>query len=157
MFVDPAQVITDMDGKPVMLDQVMDLPAKARVATVAGGASVFVSEFGEILFGGAPAPMKGGVALTFGMLACKLLCASFKGEEELPAEKKLERGLLGLKLKEAALPVDLKSEELALIKSLAGKGCDIPTFIRVADICDNPRPLKHANGSVEVVEHAASS
>lgn len=49
------------------------------------------------------------------------LMAMYKGEDDLPGEEKLKRWELALKIKNAEDPVDLKSEEIVLIKKLVGK------------------------------------
>lgn len=141
MFIDPTQKILDLDGNHIMIDQSHDLAPKGIVVVI-DGKELHLQDSqnleGRIVVVDGKPRMKGGKPMTFGHVACTLLCAAFKGEEELPLDEKLKRGMLGLKLKEASMPVEIGVDDLSLIKKLAGKGCDIPTLTRIAAICDNP-------------------
>lgn len=68
------------------------------------------------------APISGtGTGITLGTVCARALSGIFKDEENLQAEKKLQRGQLALKIFVIQEPIGLKAEEVALIKRLVAR------------------------------------
>jgi hypothetical protein len=60
------------------------------------------------------------IDLTLGRAAAHALCASFEDERNISGEKKFERGMLAVKVRDAT-DVELKSEQVTIIKQALAK------------------------------------
>jgi len=81
---------------------------------------VYLGKGLDTLDGEAVMDMKNEPATVRGV-AIEALFATFKDEEMLSGEEKMKRYELATKIKTAPDPVDLKVEEVALLKKLIGK------------------------------------
>lgn len=138
MYVDPTQVLCDLDEKPILDGQSHDLDPEGKV----------------VLIEGKPR-LKGGKELTFGMLIVQLALAQFEGEEKMSGDKKMDRMELAEKFHKQMLPVEISREQRAEIEKLAEKGCGSLLYTRVKRILvkaeAEKQVAKTVNGKAEEV------
>ena len=134
MKIDVTQVIQQLDGTPMLVDQEPERNSAGQVIGLKEGT-------------GQPA--------TFARTAVDALLATFKGEEELAGSKKLERFKLAEKLHGAMLPVELSEPEAELIKSLACRAYGTLVYARIDQIITEAKALANAARKQQPFREAA--
>jgi len=101
------------------------------------------------------------IPVTFRTIARMILNSVHPDEKELRNTDIYERGALALRISEASLPVDLKAEEAALIKTLAGKCCKAGVlstvyFKQLEDMIENAKEMEKPKGNGVAAETSAA-
>jgi hypothetical protein len=97
---------------------------------------------------------EGGKPMTLGIAAVNALQSVFEDERNLGGDEKMKRFLLAMKIHGASLPLDVTTDEAALIKKLVAKLPSILVYGRVANMLDNPiiaaaKPNGHAEAHLQ--------
>lgn len=101
MLIDFTQLITNMEGTALKVDQSSDLDKSGNVVIVDGNPR-----------------MTGGKDLTLGLACVNALQSNYQAETNLSESKKVERFVLACKIYDKSMPVDVTAEEIVEMKKV---------------------------------------
>lgn len=103
---------------------------------------------------GKPVPLDRDNDLTLGAIACNAL--SMNNDAKLSSDEKLKRFKLALRLHGEALPVEITSDEAALIKKVVNENYPSPMMVgQVFHMIENPGEDSPVATKVALTEEAA--